>query len=316
MSTPSGQPGQASIDVQILAQRVYGNPGEGLVSNSALRSSMDEEALLKGLVGEQKSHDLFIAELARFHATDGVQIVHGLRYPGTEHADIDHALVCGDRVFLIDSKLWMPDDYRWYGDAILAGPADNPRLIRSSFGDAVAKFATIVAPAKVNAAILVHASRPGRLTVDNTLAGHHPPMRLAADGLDDVITWLAAGIPRNGNAVHVQQYQQWQTITMTRVLEQKPGTPQAHRVEQHQALLRARDEQRAAQQQRREARQQVAQDWLDSRKSKKQKKKADLARQQQQFEQQRRQRRQDQVLRMQHDALNKERPGWKRKSWW
>ncbi len=277
---------------------------------------MDEEALLKGLVGEQKSHDLFIAELARFHATDWVQIVHGLRYPGTEHADIDHALVCGDRVFLIDSKLWTPDDYRWYGDAILAGPADNPRLIRSSFGDAVAKFATIVAPAKVNAAILVHASRPGRLTVDNTLAGHHPPMRLAADGLDDVITWLAEGIPRNGNTVHVQQYQQWQTITMTRVLEQKPGTPQAYRLEQHQALLRARDEQRAAQQQRREARQQVVQDWLDSRKSKKQKKKADLARQQQQFEQKRRQRRQDQVLRMQHDALNKERPGWKRKSWW
>ncbi|WP_155832169.1 nuclease-related domain-containing protein [Gordonia alkanivorans] len=315
MSIPPGQPGQAPIDLQILAQRVFGNPGEGLVSDSALRSSMEDQALLKGLVGERKSHELFIAELARFKAAAGIQIVHGLRYPGTEHADIDHALVCGDRVFLIDSKLWMPDDYRWYGDAILAGPTDNPRLIRSGFGDAVTKFAALVAPAKVSAAILVHASRPGRLTVDNTLAGHHPPMRLAEDGLGDVISWLGAGIPRNGNDVHIQQYQQWQTLTMTRVLEQKAGTPQAHRLEQHRAILRAREEQRALQAQAREARQQAAKDLLANRKAKKQRRKAELAQSQRQFEQDRRQRRQDQVLRMQHDALNKERPGWKRKYW-
>ncbi len=315
MSTPTGQPGQAPIDLQILAQRVYGNPGEGLVSNSSLQSPMDDQALLKGLVGERKSHELFISELARLRATDGVQIVHGLRYPDTDHADIDHALVCGDRVLLIDSKLWTPDDYRWYGDAILAGPADNPRLIRSNFGDAVAKFAALVAPAKVSATILVHQSRPGRLTVDNSLANHHPPMRLASDGLGEVIAWLAAGIPRIGTSVHLHLYQQWQTITMTRVLEQKAGTPQAFRLEQRQAFMRAREAQRAEQAQRRAARQQAAEDWLASRKSRKQRKKMDLARRQQQLEQNRRQRRQDQVLRMQHDALNRDRSGWQKKYW-
>lgn len=195
------------------------------------------------------------------------------------------------------------------------GPADNPRLIRSNFGDAVTKFAALVAPAEVSAVILIHSSRPGQLTIDNTFAGHHPHMMLASTGLDHVITWLAAGIPRTGNHPQLHQYQQWQTFTMTRVLEQKPGTPQAQKLAHYQSQLRTQEEQQAAHAQRNAARKQAAENWLANRRVKKRRRKSDEARQQQQFVQDRRQRRQDQVLKMQHDALNKDRPGWKKKNW-
>lgn len=34
------------------------------------------------------------------------RLIDGLRWPGSEHADIDHAVIAGNRIALIDSKMW------------------------------------------------------------------------------------------------------------------------------------------------------------------------------------------------------------------
>src|SRR5699024_2098311 len=41
----------------------------------------------------------------------GVRIFHGLACPGSVFADIDHAVLCGRRLVLIESKSWLPGHY-------------------------------------------------------------------------------------------------------------------------------------------------------------------------------------------------------------
>ncbi|MCC2313280.1 nuclease-related domain-containing protein [Cellulomonas xiejunii] len=40
---------------------------------------------------------------------------HALRWPGTDSADIDHAVIVGDRLAIIDTKNWKSGRYYWDG---------------------------------------------------------------------------------------------------------------------------------------------------------------------------------------------------------
>jgi len=52
----------------------------------------------------------------------GVRIFHGLAWPGSVFTDIDHALLCGRRLVLIESKSWLPGHY--YCDASYSNLAE------------------------------------------------------------------------------------------------------------------------------------------------------------------------------------------------
>lgn len=295
-----------------LEQPEFGLPGEGLVSHQAL-DAMDEGPLLKGLVGEQKSAALFKAEIAKYQVSHAIQVVHGLRFPGTESADIDHALVCGDRVLLVDSKHWAPDSYRWYGESILAGPDDDPRLVRSNFFTAQQRFATLVTPAHVAAIILVHRSRPGDLSLDNTHAELHPKLVDADQGFQAPLGWLLQGVPIVNGTADWALFQHWQTATMTRVLEQKPDTPQARHRAARQALAEQLERNRLARIQRRED---ITQQMMDFRADRKRRKQNKLADEKQRAAAQReaeRDRLQQKVLQQQRAINNQQLPFWKRR---
>lgn len=263
------------------------------------------------------------AAIEGMQLTTAIQIVHGLRFPGTDSADIDHAFVCGDRVLLVDSKHWQPDLYRWYGDAILKGPADKPTsIIRSSFSEAAQRFAKIVSPGRVLPAILIHPSNLTQpISADNSQRGTHPQLLLPRpEILKLCVDWLAEGIPKLPNGEpDILLYQQWQTITMTRVLEQKSGTPQAMH-HQQQRLLAEREQE--VQRQQAEKRAQQKEQWAREREAKQQRKNAAAAREQREAAQKRKEReqvrwerRQRDVLKMQHDELNRNRGFWGQKKW-
>jgi hypothetical protein len=57
-----------------------------------------------GVEGEQLTARL-IAESV-LPGLPSARLINGLRWPGTEHADIDHAVIAGNRIALIDSKMW------------------------------------------------------------------------------------------------------------------------------------------------------------------------------------------------------------------
>lgn len=48
-----------------------------------------------------------------FRDVPGAYIFHGLRFPGSVRADVDHAVLVGNRVAFIDAKAWKAGHYTW-----------------------------------------------------------------------------------------------------------------------------------------------------------------------------------------------------------
>ncbi|MEH0108713.1 NERD domain-containing protein [Tersicoccus sp. MR15.9] len=83
--------------------RVFGSPG----SVAAAVDRFGEARVARGVDGER-----YTAELLKFFALiPGVAVFHGLRFPGSRNADIDHAVLFGTNLLLIDSKMYRPGDY-------------------------------------------------------------------------------------------------------------------------------------------------------------------------------------------------------------
>lgn len=203
-----------TVDDRLLTQRVIGQPGIGLMSEHSLRESgMDVEALRKGMIGEQLSGELFIREIERSELTPYIQIVHGLKYPGSTHADIDHALVCANRVLLVDSKYWQAVHWRWFGDAMIGGTGEHQQVRESGFTHGVAMVRQKFHPVEVGAAVLLHPSGEGTITVDNSMAGSHPPLVPASEGIAPLLGWLRGALPPTQD-----EYRRLQSQSMRMVL--------------------------------------------------------------------------------------------------
>ena len=97
---------------EALMARVHGEPGRDL---SVAR--FGDNAKL-GVEGEKRTSRL-IAETV-LPGLPGARLINGLRWPGTEHADIDHAVILDNRIAVIDSKMWTDGNYWW----------DNKQLFR------------------------------------------------------------------------------------------------------------------------------------------------------------------------------------------
>lgn len=70
---------------------------------------LDEGRQTVGRAGELATADVLGRMLARHPE---VVVLHSLRLPGPKaHADIDHVVVSGRKVWLIDSKMWKPGIY-------------------------------------------------------------------------------------------------------------------------------------------------------------------------------------------------------------
>jgi hypothetical protein len=104
-TAPRKEPKYASIDMSNQGQRVYGKPGG--VGNAV--SKFGTDAVNAGVAGEMSTAALLDLLLK----IPGVTVYHGLKFPDSDTADVDHAVVHGRRVFLIDSKQYRSGDYHW-----------------------------------------------------------------------------------------------------------------------------------------------------------------------------------------------------------
>lgn len=95
---------------------IYGTPG----SVGDATDVFDAGNLKAGVRGEKSTAEL----LRMISDIPGTNVFHGLRFPGSANADVDHAVVNGNTVFLIDSKQYRPGVYQWDfdgSDDILTG---------------------------------------------------------------------------------------------------------------------------------------------------------------------------------------------------
>jgi len=138
---------------------IYGIPGRGLGQHTHYGTAATRAA---GAVGER----LTGAVLNGF--ADRAAIFHDLRVPG-HTINIDHAVLAGSRLLLIDSKLWQAGRYWSVGGALYRGttrrdtPSKAVAMAHEAFSRYLGPSVTVVRPLVV----LWSGSQAGRpLVVD------------------------------------------------------------------------------------------------------------------------------------------------------
>jgi Nuclease-related domain len=130
-----------------------------------------------GTEREQLGEQLTARLLAEYVAPlPGVRIFHGLAWPGSVFADVDHAVLRGNRLVLIESKLWLPGHYiaDEHGEVWRNGHPFRGGAIR--LPDGVAAYRELLPGLEVRGALVVHPSRRGDITTGDSPDVAAPPM--------------------------------------------------------------------------------------------------------------------------------------------
>lgn len=139
----------------------------------------------QGELAERLTAQLLSKYLTKLPAA---RIFHGLRMPDSVFADVDHAVLCGRRLVLIESKLWLPGHYRANPDGSLCR---NDHLFRGGvirLPKAVAAYRKLLPDVEVRGIVLVYPSREGMLTT----SGSADILALTPESfVRDVGAWLA-----------------------------------------------------------------------------------------------------------------------------
>ncbi|WP_318533289.1 MULTISPECIES: J domain-containing protein [Actinoalloteichus] len=138
-------------------------------------------------IGRQLTADLLDRYLTRL---PGARIFHGLAWPGSVFADVDHAVLCGRRLVLIESKKWLPGHYVADEDGTLWRNGHVFRGGSIRLPEAVAAYRTMLPDVEVRGALLLYPSRTGRITTDEPLDDTAAPMN-PEWFLEEIGGWLA-----------------------------------------------------------------------------------------------------------------------------
>lgn len=136
------------IQPRHLRTKEFGVPGEGLTA-----ARFGDRAEL-GKTGEERTARL-LREIA-LAICPAARVIHGLHWPGKDHADIDHALIVGDSVMLIDSK-FMKDGEYWFDNIDLY--RDGTQLDAFKLGYAVADMRSRFPGLEIAGVVLMHSPK-------------------------------------------------------------------------------------------------------------------------------------------------------------
>lgn len=186
--------GNRISDKEIKNNRIWGNVGD--LSDATDIFGARNVAL--GQAGEQFTAEL-MEQLLRI---PGTRIFHGLQYPGSLNADVDHAIVNGDKIVFVDSKLWKAGNYSWLWDGvILRKNGEEETKIDTSFHHAIETFHRKMAGVQIRSNILIHSASGKPVNIDNSNSekshGDGPETRMvtAQQFLAETGEWFSEGKP-------------------------------------------------------------------------------------------------------------------------
>jgi hypothetical protein len=146
---------------------VFGSPG----------SEEDE-------IAERLTADLLSRYLTRI---PGVRICHGLAAEeGSVFADLNHAVLCGHRLVLIESKSWLPGHYDVDSSGTVLRNGHPFRGGSVQLPERLAAYRALLPDVEIRGALLIYPGRAGTITVGDGLG--HTPERFVRE----IGGWLAA----------------------------------------------------------------------------------------------------------------------------
>lgn len=151
-----------SFTMEQAKWKVLGKPGNG-ITDAVDDTGRATPAI--GQVAEQMTGDVLESLLK----IPGVRIFHGLRFPGNATNDVDHAVIYGNKVALVESKLWNSGEYAWNnrGEIVRDGGYRDINAT-TQFPLAVKKYANALPDARVGGFLLIHSKTPDGVFTDNT----------------------------------------------------------------------------------------------------------------------------------------------------
>nr|WP_026361511.1 DnaJ domain-containing protein [Amycolatopsis nigrescens] len=139
-------------------------------------------------LGEQLTAELLTRYLTRL---PGARIFHSLAWPGSVFADVDHAVLSGNRLVLVESKMWPPGHYEmdetgtlWRDGRLFRGGATR-------LPDAITVYRDLLPGVEVCGAMVIYPNRPGTVTTDEPVTVPAPPMT-PEEFVVEMGDWLAA----------------------------------------------------------------------------------------------------------------------------
>lgn len=136
---------------------------------------------------ERLSADVLRTYLTRL---PGARIFHGLAWPGSVFADIDHAVLCGRRLVLVESKSWLPGHYGADDDGTLWRNGHPFRGGGTMLPEGMAAYQRALPDFEVRCALLIYPSRAGEITTDEAEGQVVVPMT-PDQFVEDIGEWFA-----------------------------------------------------------------------------------------------------------------------------
>jgi hypothetical protein len=124
----------------------------------------------------------------------GTRVFHGLTRPGSVFADVDHAVLRGRTLVLVESKLWLPGHYEADDDGTIWRNGHLFRGGSATLPESVAAYRELLPDVDVRGALVVHPSRAGLLSTDVEDEVEIPPLT-AEELVRTVGAWLAEESP-------------------------------------------------------------------------------------------------------------------------
>jgi hypothetical protein len=158
------------------------------IAESGDRSTFGLPGAEHDQLAERLTAELLLDYLTRL---PGTRVFHGLTCPGSVFADVDHAVLRGHRLVLIESKMWLPGHYsaddagglRRNGHSFRGGAVRLP--------EGLAAYRELLPDVEVRGVLVVYPSRAGEVTTESTARAPTPPMS-PDQFVRRIGAWLAA----------------------------------------------------------------------------------------------------------------------------
>jgi hypothetical protein len=124
----------------------------------------------------------------------GAKAFHGLTRPGSVFADVDHAILLGRRLVLVESRMWLPGHYEADADGAVYRNGHVFHGGTVHLPDGVADYRRLLPGIEVRGVLVVHPSRLGLLSTDVEDGVAIPPLT-AEDFVRTIGAWLAEEPP-------------------------------------------------------------------------------------------------------------------------
>ncbi|WP_184727828.1 J domain-containing protein [Saccharopolyspora phatthalungensis] len=142
--------------------------------------------------GQDERAQQLTAELCAKYLTrlPGVRVFHGLSWPDSVFEDVHHAVLCGRRLVLVESKSWLPGHYTSDDEGTLWRNGHPFRGGATRLPEGVALFEELLPGIEVRGVVLIYPSRAGDITTVEQDGDPVSPMT-PAQFVCDIGRWLA-----------------------------------------------------------------------------------------------------------------------------